>query len=99
MIVDREMRAVPTLRTRRRAGAAFAVALAAGLATIVPARAAAQEPRGDERSVRGELSAGFMHFDYEEHAPNGAFLDGETGFLPSISGVLDVRRHVLFLRF
>jgi hypothetical protein len=98
MIIGRAMPVVRTLRARRRAGAAVEVALAVALALGVPASAAAQPQRGDERSVRGELSAGFMHFDYEENA-NGVFLDGETGFVPSVRGALEVRRSVLFMRF
>jgi hypothetical protein len=97
MITDRAVQVVRTVRTWRRATAFVEVALAVALALGVPARAAAQ-PLQEEKAVRGEIAAGFMHFDYEEHA-NGVFLDGETGFVPSVRGSIELHRRALFLRF
>lgn len=63
--------------------------LAAGLAA--PARA-------DAPRVRVELLAGGMHLDYVERGPTGVFLDGERGWLPALSGTVEVRGARAFLR-
>ncbi len=71
------------------AGALVAVALLAP----GPARAA-------ERGQRGfaEVRLGLMHFDYEERDVDGAFLDGETGWVPSLTGEAELRGDRIFGR-
>jgi hypothetical protein len=68
---------------------ASAVLLAAAL--LAPAAAQAG-PSG-----RAELRAGLQRFDYSEYRPDGGFLDGEAGFLPALSGALEVRSGGAFL--
>ena len=78
---------------RRRAGAGWRVAAAAAVAIAfaAPARAA------ESSNGFGEVRLGLMHFDYAEYE-NGMFLDGEKGWIPSVTGELELHRDRLFGR-
>ncbi|HSN16496.1 MAG TPA: hypothetical protein VLT61_17820 [Anaeromyxobacteraceae bacterium] len=74
-------------------GAGFLVSSIAILcASSLPATGVAGELGG---SV--ELGAGAVHFDYAEHGRNGAFLDGEEGWVPGLELRSELARGRLFL--
>lgn len=66
-----------------------AVSLALGLVVLAPA-ARAEDAEAAGPRIRGELSAGAYRLDYAEYAPDGTFLDGEEGWMPSLSGALEL---------
>jgi hypothetical protein len=67
-----------------------AAAAAGAILVAVPARAA---PAGF-----AEIRAGFLRLDYEERDAAGAFLDGETGFVPSLAAEAELRGDRVFGR-
>jgi hypothetical protein len=76
--------------------------LAAALAALValPAAAGAAGPASSpaERPIRLELSAGALRLDYAEYAPDGVFLDGEQGWIPSVAAAFEIRGRRGFFR-
>ena len=79
---------------RCRAAAGWRIAAAAGLAI---AFAAPTARAADRWEGFGEVRLGLMHFDYEEREA-GVFLDGEKGWVPSLTGELELHKNQLFGR-
>jgi hypothetical protein len=79
---------------RCRAVAGWRIAAAAGLAI---AFAAPTARAADRWEGSGEVRLGLMHFDYAEREA-GVFLDGEKGWVPSLTGELELHRDQLFGR-
>ena len=79
---------------RCRAAAGWRIAAAAGLAI---AFAAPTARAADRWEGFGEVRLGLMHFDYAEREA-GVFLDGEKGWVPSLTGELELRRERFFGR-
>lgn len=76
---------------RRQAGWALTALAAAAMAGWAgPARA---DPRGQL-----DVRAGLLRFDYEERDPAGTFLDGEEGFVPSLTIEGELRFERIFTR-
>ena len=71
--------------SRRRTGAHTALAVAVGALLGAPGTARAV-PEG-----HAEVRLGLQRFDYAEYDRGGVFLDGEKGFVPALSGALEVR--------
>jgi hypothetical protein len=92
------MTEIETVRTgrgsaRRPRGLLAATAAALALAAWPAGPARAEGPRGF-----GEVRVGLMHFDYAEHDAAGTFLDGEKGWVPALTGELELRGEQLFGR-
>src|SRR5512146_1498205 len=85
--------------TRRGGRAALALAAAALAASSVPARAAPLPPGRDGPDGRFDVRLGLLRFDYEERDPlTNAFLDGEEGFVPSLTLEGELRAERVFGR-
>lgn len=80
---------------RNRTGTKGAALL---LAAAVSALGAARPAAAVEPGRRVEVRLGAMRFDYEERDPAGRFLDGETGFVPALTGELELRGERGFVR-
>jgi hypothetical protein len=65
---------------------------------VQPARAAEATPGSPARVGRAQISLGLQRIDYEERAPRGTFLDGETGWLPTLAAAVEVRGGRAFFR-
>lgn len=50
-----------------------------------------------ERRVRAEVSLSAVGISYEERSASGTFLDGETGWLPTLAGAVELHEGSLFL--
>ncbi len=83
---------------RLRAGPLCFTALACAFAAVQPARAAEGTPGAPELGSRAQISIGAQRIDYEERTPRGTFLDGETGWLPTLAAGIEMRLGRAFFR-